>query len=122
MPEAGGRAGGREREGWGRTALGAREEPGAGCGVRGAGPGVWSGARPGGTPGRGGGLLSAPQLGAARSAAAAARAPVSHGASPEQMPGAAGGSRAPADSSESPAARPGGRGGERPGQAAAEVV
>lgn len=48
MPEAGGRAGGREREGWGRTALGAREEPGAGCGVRGPGCGVEP--APGGRP------------------------------------------------------------------------
>lgn len=84
--------------------------------VRGAGRGR---AGPGGRPRRAWGLRSA--LPAARSASAAARAPVTQGASPEQMPGAVGGSRAPADSSESPAARPGGRGdvgdrGELPGR------
>lgn len=109
-----GAGGGREREarealkareagGWRRWARGRSQTPVAG---RGAGPSR-------GPLCRGGGLRSASRLRAARSAAAAAQAPVSHGASPEQMPGEAGGSPAPADSSESPAPRPGRRGAGR---------
>lgn len=85
--------------------------------VRGAGRGKAGPGRVGARGGRGG----CARRSRLRARPRRRRAPVTQGASPEQMPGAVGGSRAPADSSESPAARPGGRGdvgdrGERPGR------
>lgn len=101
----------------GREALGPGPEPGAGCGLWGAEQGL-------GAPARAWGCAPCPRLGAACSATVAAGPPVSHGASPEQMPGRQEAPGLPLTHQKALLRGPGGGvgGGERPGRVATEVV